>query len=197
MSFKTKRELTGYASRGGIKLAHALKYFNLDVKDKIAIDVGASTGGFTDCLLKAGVKKVYAIDVGYGILDYSLRCDKRVKVIERENFRYTKFETIGELVDLITIDVSFISLKKIIPNAINFLKHGGALLILIKPQFEAMREEVPNGGIITNEKIIDRIVLDIKQFCEGLNLIKKGQTEIPIIEKRKNREISMYLVLEK
>jgi 23S rRNA (cytidine1920-2'-O)/16S rRNA (cytidine1409-2'-O)-methyltransferase len=196
MPFKTKRELTGYASRGGIKLAHALKYFNIDANNKIALDIGASTGGFTDCLLKAGAKKVYAIDVGYGILDYALRCDKRVKVIERENFRYTKFKTIGELVDLITIDVSFISLEKIIPNAINFLKNMGELIILIKPQFEARREEVPKGGIITNEKIIDRIVLDIKQFCENLNLANKGQTEIPIIEKGKNKEIIMYLIKE-
>jgi 23S rRNA (cytidine1920-2'-O)/16S rRNA (cytidine1409-2'-O)-methyltransferase len=184
-----------FVSRGGIKLDYAIDFFNINVKDKIALDIGASTGGFTDCLLQYGAEKVYALDVGYGIIDYKLRCDKRVVVIERENFRYTKFETIGELVDLITIDVSFISLKKIIPNAINFLKKSGGIILLIKPQFEAKRGEVPKGGIIADQKIIDRIVLDIKNFCEKLNLTYINHSEIPVIEKRKNKEIMMYVKL--
>ncbi|MFC2072924.1 TlyA family RNA methyltransferase [Chloroflexota bacterium] len=135
-----------FVSRGGLKLDYVLDRFQLDVSAKVAADVGASTGGFTDCLLKRGAGRVYAIDVGYGQLDYRLRQDARVVVIERVNARYPI--TLPEKVDLVTIDVSFISVEKIIPPVAQLLKDRGYLLVLIKPQFEARREEVGKGGVI-------------------------------------------------
>jgi len=135
-----------YVSRGGIKLAHALDAFQMDVSGMVAADIGASTGGFTDCLLQRGAKRVYAIDVGYGQLDYKLRQDKRVVVMERTNARHPV--SLPEKVDLATLDLSFISVTKVIPAAIGLLKDRGTLLVLIKPQFEAKRGEVGKGGII-------------------------------------------------
>ncbi len=131
-----------YVGRGGIKLESALREFSIDVRDKVALDVGASTGGFTDCLLKHGAKRVYAVDVGYGQLDWKLRQDPRVRVLERTNARYLKPEDIGEPVDICTIDVSFISLTKIIPPLSQMIKRGGVLIALIKPQFEVGKGEV-------------------------------------------------------
>jgi len=143
-------KLTGkdipYVSRGGLKLEKAIKEFNINVKDKVAIDVGASTGGFTDCLLQYGVKKVYAVDVGYGQLAWKLRKDPRVVVIERKNIRYIKPSDIGEQVDIATIDVSFISLKLVLPAVKNLLKDNGEIIALIKPQFEIGKGEVGSEG---------------------------------------------------
>ena len=135
-----------FVGRGGIKLDYALDQFQLDVSSKVVADVGASTGGFTDCLLKRGASRVYAIDVGYGQIDDRLRRDKRVVVMDRVNARYPI--PLPEKVDLATIDVSFISVEKVIPSVVKLLKDNGYLLVLIKPQFEARREEVGKGGVI-------------------------------------------------
>ena len=140
------RQKPPFVSRGGIKLDHALDQFKIDVSGVVAMDVGASTGGFTDCLLKRGAGRVYAVEVGYGQLDYRLRVDPRVTVMERVNARY-RF-SLTEQVDLITMDVSFISLKKIIPTVAKLLKPGGRLVCLVKPQFEAWRSKVEKGGLV-------------------------------------------------
>jgi 23S rRNA (cytidine1920-2'-O)/16S rRNA (cytidine1409-2'-O)-methyltransferase len=135
-----------FVSRGGIKLDYALERFNIDVSNKVIADIGASTGGFTDCMLQRGARKIYAIDVGYGQLDYRLRKDTRVVVMERVNARYDM--ELQEKVDLATIDVSFISVEKVIPSVFRILKEGGNILVLIKPQFESRKEEVGKGGVI-------------------------------------------------
>ena len=130
-----------YVSRGGDKLVKALEVFEIDVKDKVIMDIGASTGGFTDCLLQHGARRVYAIDVGYGQLAWELRKNPKVVVMERTNIRYLDPDSVAELVDFATIDVSFISITKFMPHLLTFLKACGALIILIKPQFEAGREQ--------------------------------------------------------
>jgi 23S rRNA (cytidine1920-2'-O)/16S rRNA (cytidine1409-2'-O)-methyltransferase len=137
---------SAYVGRGGLKLEGALKEFELDVSGRAVLDVGASTGGFTDCLLKHGVGKVYAVDVGYGQLDYRLRNDPRVVVMERVNARYPF--RLPEMVDLATLDLSFISLQKVVPNVSGMVRGGGRLLALVKPQFEAGRREVGRGGVV-------------------------------------------------
>lgn len=140
-----------YVSRGGLKLEKALDYFGLDFENKTVLDVGASTGGFTDCALQNGAKKVFAVDVGYGQLAWKLRQDSRVVNIERKNARYLVFEDIGEEVDFVIIDVSFISLEKVIGAISPLLKEGGELVALIKPQFEAGREQVGKGVVKSPE----------------------------------------------
>ena len=145
-----------FVSRGGIKLEYALEQFRLDIDGKAAADIGASTGGFTDCLLKRGASRVYAIDVGYGQIDYRLRQEPRVVVMERVNARYPI--ALPEPVDLVTIDVSFISLEKIIPSVARLLKDGGDIIALIKPQFEAKRVEVGKGGIIRQPIVHARVL---------------------------------------
>ncbi len=152
----TMAEPPPFVSRGGLKLDYALDRFQLDVSSKVAVDVGASTGGFTDCLLKRGASRVYAIDVGRGQLDYHLRQDSRVVVMERVNARYPI--TLPERVDLVTMDVSFISVEKVIPSVVQLLKDSGYLLVLIKPQFEARREEVGKGGVIKQPIVHARVL---------------------------------------
>jgi 23S rRNA (cytidine1920-2'-O)/16S rRNA (cytidine1409-2'-O)-methyltransferase len=145
-----------FVSRGGIKLDYALEHFRLDVSAKVAADIGASTGGFTDCLLKRGASRVYALDVGYGQLDYRLRQDKRVVVMERVNARYPI--SLPEKVDMATIDLSFISVEKVIPSVANLLRDDGYLLVLLKPQFEARRNEVGKGGVIKHPLVHARVL---------------------------------------
>jgi 23S rRNA (cytidine1920-2'-O)/16S rRNA (cytidine1409-2'-O)-methyltransferase len=151
-----------YVGRGALKLESALKHFDIDVHGKIALDIGASTGGFTDCMLQRGADKVYAIDVGYGQLDWKLRNDSRVIVLERINARFLTRDQVQELVDICVIDVSFISLTLILPNALALLKPNGVILALIKPQFELQRSEVGKGGIVrdsrSHQKAQDKIV---------------------------------------
>jgi 23S rRNA (cytidine1920-2'-O)/16S rRNA (cytidine1409-2'-O)-methyltransferase len=175
-----------FVSRGGLKLDYALDQFKIDVSSKVIIDVGASTGGFTDCLLKRGAKRVYAIDVGYGQLDYRLRQDSRVVVMDRVNARYPI--TMPEKVDLATIDVSFISVEKIIPSVARMVKEGGILLVLIKPQFEARRNEVGKGGIIkqpgVHAHVLGRFIAWIVR--NGFRL--KGLVASPILGASGNRE---------
>lgn len=140
-----------YVSRGGYKLERALDAFGLDVSGLVAVDIGASTGGFTDCLLQRGAARVYAVDVGYGQLDWRLRSDPRVVVMERTNARY--LTSLPEPVDLATVDASFISLRLIIPPVARLLKEGGRMVVLIKPQFEAGREQVGKGGVVRNPDV--------------------------------------------
>ena len=141
-----------YVSRGGLKLEKAMECFNVKVKDKICMDIGASSGGFTDCMLQNGAAKVYAIDVGHGQLDWKLRNDSRVVVMEKTNIRYVTPIDIGEDIEFASIDVSFISLEKVLPAAFNLLKDAGEIVALIKPQFEAGREKVGKKGVVRERK---------------------------------------------
>lgn len=177
-----------YVSRGGLKLEAALREFHIDVSGKIVMDVGASTGGFTDCLLKSGAMRVYAVDVGYGQLNWSLRNDPRVAPIERTNIRYLDRNKLPEKVDLATIDVSFISLLKVVPKVMEFLKEGGEILALVKPQFEAGRGEVEKGGIIRDEKKRLHILNKVVEGLKELGLEVKGICTSPIKGQKGNVE---------
>ena len=182
-----------FVSRGGIKLDHALDQFQLDVSSKVVADVGASTGGFTDCLLKHGASRVYAIDVGYGQLDYRLRQDARVVVIERVNARYPI--TLPEKVDLATIDVSFISVEKVIPSVAQLLKDSGYLLVLIKPQFEARREEVGKGGVIKQSIVHARVLGRFIAWMIEHSFRLGGLVVSPILGASGNKEFFVLLKL--
>jgi len=182
-----------FVSRGGIKLDYALDQFQLDVTAKVAADIGASTGGFTDCLLQRGASRVYAIDVGYGQLDYRLRQDSRVVVMERVNARYPI--PLPEKVDLATIDLSFISLEKVLPSVAKLLKDDGYIIVLIKPQFEARREEVGKGGVIkqpiVHARVLGRFIAWIIEH--GFRL--KGLVASPIPGASGNKEFFALLRL--
>jgi len=182
-----------YVSRGGLKLKAALKGFNIDVRGKVAMDIGASTGGFTDCLLQHGVKRVYAIDVGYGQLDWRLRNDRRVILLERTNIRYLDREAIPEEVDLITIDVSFISLLKVIPKAMEFLSPRGEIIALIKPQFELQKKDVGKGGIVRDESKRLEAIERVRKGARQWNLEVRDVLESPIRGSKGNVEYFIYL----
>jgi 23S rRNA (cytidine1920-2'-O)/16S rRNA (cytidine1409-2'-O)-methyltransferase len=190
-------ETLPYVSRGGLKLEHAIKHFSIDIKDKVAIDIGASTGGFTDCLLQHGAKRVYAVDVGYGQLAWKLRTDPRVVAIERTNIRYMEREKIPEPVDIATVDVSFISLKLVIPKLLEFLKPSGEIVALIKPQFEVGKGEVEKGGIVRSEEKRTKAVENIKDSFESLSLKVIGVVESPIKGQKGNIEYLIYAKSEK
>ncbi|NLM96352.1 MAG: TlyA family RNA methyltransferase [Halanaerobiaceae bacterium] len=177
---RIKGEILPYVSRGGFKLEKALKVFSIDVKNREAIDIGASTGGFTDCLLQNGAARVYAVDVGYGQLAWKLRNDPRVEVIERTNFRYLTFEELPVKVSLIVIDVSFISLRLIIPPALQFLTDDGDIIALIKPQFEAGPERVGKNGLIKDKKVHIEVLKEIIEFFNSINLSIEGLDFSPI-----------------
>lgn len=182
-----------FVSRGGVKLEYALDQFQLDVSSRVVADIGASTGGFTDCLLKSGASRVYAVDVGYGQLDYRLRRDSRVVVMERMNARYPI--PLPEKVDLATMDLSFISVQKVIPSVAELLRDNAHLLVLIKPQFEAKREEVGKGGVI-KEPLVHATVLGrfIAWVVErGYRL--KGLVASPILGSEGNKEFFVLLKL--
>lgn len=166
-----KQKECPYVSRGGMKLEKAMARFDIDLKDKVAMDVGASTGGFTDCMLQNGAKKVYAIDVGYGQLDWKLRSDPRVESMERTNFRYLEFEKINEQVDFMVMDVSFISVTKLIDGMGLFLKPHAQAVVLIKPQFEAGKDKVGKHGIVKDEKVHKEVLENIMN-----TFIEKGWT---------------------
>ena len=183
-----KGEDNPYVSRGGLKLQEALKEFKVDVAGIVALDVGASTGGFTDCLLQGGARKVYALDVGYGQLAWKLREDKRVVVIERTNIRYYDGADLDEQIDLAVIDASFISLKIVLPPVLQLIGDKAQILALIKPQFEVRKEEVAKGGVVQDPAIHDRVVQDISGFCESLNLEINGTCISPVLGPAGNRE---------
>jgi 23S rRNA (cytidine1920-2'-O)/16S rRNA (cytidine1409-2'-O)-methyltransferase len=182
-----------YVSRGGLKLAHALDSFGLPVEGRAALDVGASTGGFTDCLLQQGARKVYAVDVGYGQLDHRLRQDPRVSVMEKRNARYP-FE-LPEPVDLVTIDVSFISLSLVIPPVATHLKAGCYIVALVKPQFEARKEEVGRGGVIKDPQVHARVLGRMIVWAVGQGLRVRNLCASPIFGDAGNREF--FLLLQK
>lgn len=167
-----------FVSRGGEKLAHALDVFELDVTGRVCADVGASTGGFTDCLLQNGAARVYAIDVGYGQIDYSLRQDSRVIVIERTNARY--LEALDEQVNFVCVDASFISLKILLPTIKNWLQPKADLVLLIKPQFEAGREDVGKGGVVRDPQTHKRVLTDVLSSIREIGFDIRGLTTSPI-----------------
>ncbi len=184
-----------YVSRGGLKLEKALKEFKIDVRNRIAMDIGASTGGFTDCLLQHGAAFVFAIDVGYGQLNWKLVTDDRVKNMEKANFRYLSMPEIGSFVDIIVIDVSFISLTKILQNCLTFLRSGGHLIALIKPQFEAGKENIRKGGIVNDPAIRSQVIESVKQHAESLSYEIKQIQPSPIQGKKSgNIEYLIHLV---
>jgi 23S rRNA (cytidine1920-2'-O)/16S rRNA (cytidine1409-2'-O)-methyltransferase len=181
-----------YVSRGGLKLESALRALQVDVRDRVCLDVGASTGGFTDCLLQHGARKVYAVDVGYGQLAWKLRQDDRVIVIERTNIRSLKPCAVPELVDLVTIDTSFISLKIVVPAVLPFISPSGAVLALIKPQFEAGKGNLGKGGVVSDGRLRDRIIDDLSAFFEHCGLVCSPAVPSPILGPKGNQE---YLIL--
>jgi len=182
-----------YVSRGGIKLAHALDQFQLEVKDRVAADIGASTGGFTDCLLQRGAAKVYAVDVGYGQLDYRLRQDPRVAVMERTNARYPI--ALPEKVDIITIDLSFISARKVIPSVARLLNEDGYIVLLFKPQFEAERKEVGRGGLVKDPALHARVLGRFIAWLVQSSYRLKGLIASPILGASGNREFFILIKL--
>ena len=183
-----------YASRGGLKLERALHSFQVNPQGGIALDVGASTGGFTDCLLQHGATKVYAVDVGYGQLAWKLRQDDRVIVLERTNFRHLAYEAIGEAVDLVVIDASFISLKLLLPKVREFLAPEGQVLALVKPQFEAGRKEVGKRGRVAEADVHERVLDELGTTAKALGFRTLGQCESPILGKKSgNREFFLHL----
>ncbi len=190
-----KGEDNPYVSRGGLKLKAALDHFGIRITGGIVLDVGASTGGFTDCLLQAGAARVYAVDVGYGQLAWKLRTDERVINIERTNIRYYSGEHIRDEIDLSTIDASFISLELVIPAVLRFLKRGSGLLALIKPQFEAGREEVGKKGVVRDEAVHRKVVEKIRDFCRGLGLEVVGTCDSPITGPAGNKEFFIYAIV--
>jgi 23S rRNA (cytidine1920-2'-O)/16S rRNA (cytidine1409-2'-O)-methyltransferase len=177
-----------YVSRGGIKLAAALDAFKVPVAGRVGLDVGASTGGFTDVLLMRGATRVFAVDVGHSQLDWKIRNDPRVVVRERVNARNLAFETVGEKVDLIVMDVSFISIEKILPALVPFAGPEADWITLIKPQFEVGREWVGKGGIVTSENARSEAVERVGRFGETLGLIRLGLIESPITGTQGNKE---------
>lgn len=177
-----------YVSRGGVKLHGALKNFSLDVTDTAVLDVGASTGGFTDCLLQAGARKVFALDVGYGQLAWKLREDPRVVVIERTNIRHYDGADLTEAPSLAVIDVSFISLKTVLPAVLALTAKTADILALIKPQFEAERDEVGPHGVVSDEAVHDRVLADIRRFCELQSLDVAGTCASPLLGPAGNKE---------
>ncbi|HVU06912.1 MAG TPA: TlyA family RNA methyltransferase [Verrucomicrobiae bacterium] len=182
-----------YVSRGGYKLEHALKEFQLNVNGLTAIDLGASTGGFTDCLLQNGAAKVFAVDVGQGQLAWKLRKDKRVVIMERTNARHLKIEQMPQPfapVDLVVIDCSFISLKKILPTAVALLKVNGKIVALIKPQFEAGKAEADKGrGVISDAAVHERVLWELREFVSAqTGLCWRNVVESPLLGPAGNKE---------
>lgn len=183
-----------YVSRGGLKLEHGLAFFDIDVTGAACIDVGASTGGFTDCLLQRGAGSVHAVDVGYGQLAWKLRIDERVTVIERANIRYLAAEAFPFLFDLAVIDVSFISLKIVVPVVRCFVKPGGRILALVKPQFEVGKDRVGKGGVVKDEALHQSVLWDLERFfADHCGLSCMGTTPSPVRGPRGNIEFLMLL----
>jgi 23S rRNA (cytidine1920-2'-O)/16S rRNA (cytidine1409-2'-O)-methyltransferase len=185
-----------YVSRGGVKLAHALDVFGIDVSDRLALDIGASTGGFTDVLLHRRARRVVALDVGHGQLDWKLRSDARVTVIERVNARMLTADQLppdARVFTIVTIDVSFISLRLVLPVVPPLLDAGGDVVVLVKPQFEAGRAEIGKGGIVRDDNVRQRVVAEVAQSALALGLERIGTVESPIPGMEGNREILMHL----
>jgi len=183
-----------YVSRGGIKLAAGLDFFNLSPEGFVCADIGASTGGFTDCLLQRGAAKVYAIDVGYGQLAWKLRQDERVVVLERTNARHLQPGDLPRELDFAVIDASFISLRMLVPPLLSFFSNLVSLVALIKPQFEVNRDKVSKGGVVKDTALHEKTIADITDFAGSLGLKSLGVTPSPILGPKGNREFLIYLV---
>lgn len=187
-----RRQEHQYVSRGGLKLSHALDHFKIAPSNLACLDVGASTGGFTDCLLQHGAKFVYAVDVGYGQLDWKLRKDQRVKVLERTHARDLNREHVPEDIDILVADVSFISLAKILSVSIQFLTKNAQMILLVKPQFEAKKEDVEAGGIVKNPAIHKEVCDRIADTVAALGFEIQGVIESPILGPHGNVEFLLY-----
>lgn len=190
---RIRGEVNPYVSRGGLKLKGAIEALGISVRDLVALDVGASTGGFTDCLLQAGAAKVYAVDVGYGQLAWKLRTDPRVVSIERTNIRNYNGAGIADGIDVAVIDASFISLKLVIPPVLGLIKAGALLIALVKPQFEVGKGEVGKRGVVRDPELHERVVGEIETFCRGLGLQVLGTCVSPITGPAGNREFFIGL----
>jgi 23S rRNA (cytidine1920-2'-O)/16S rRNA (cytidine1409-2'-O)-methyltransferase len=185
-----------YVGRGGVKLAHAVETFGVDVAGRLALDVGASTGGFTDVLLRRGARRVVALDVGHGQFDWTLRQDPRVDVLERVNARTLTPDQLppdARAFDLVSVDVSFISLTQILPALVPLLRPGADVIALVKPQFEAGRGEVGKGGIVRDPAVHARVVEDVAAAADRLGLVRAGTTDSPITGAEGNREFFLHL----
>ncbi len=191
-----KQDDNPFVSRGGLKLEKALKTIPVSVKGMTCLDIGASTGGFTDCLLQYGAKKVYAVDVGYGQFDWSLRQDLRVVVIERTNIRHMPYEVINEKVDVVVADTSFISLKVVIPSAEKFMRDNTKVLALIKPQFEAGKNNVGKGGVIKDPEIRKKVIQDLKDFFKEREYQVNQVVPSPISGPKGNIEYIIFLTFK-
>jgi 23S rRNA (cytidine1920-2'-O)/16S rRNA (cytidine1409-2'-O)-methyltransferase len=182
-----------YVSRGGLKLEKALHDFGINIECFVCLDVGASTGGFTDCLLQHGAGSVYAVDVGYGQLAWNLRKDPRVVVIERTNIRHMTAESLPGLVDLVTIDVSFISLKIVVPAVLKFMKEDARIFALIKPQFEVGRGKVGKGGVVRDPALHEAVINELTDFFIKKNLFCHSIITSPILGPKGNKEFFISL----
>ncbi len=183
-----------YVSRGGLKLEAGLDHFKIDPSGYVCADIGASTGGFTDCLLKRGARKVYAIDVGYGQLAWELRQDPRVVVMERTNARHLSPGDLDEPLDLAVIDAAFISLKLLLPPLLPLFAKQVAILALIKPQFEVGKGKVGKGGVVRDEALHQEVIEEILRFAQSLGLSSRGVIPSPILGPKGNKEFLVHLV---
>lgn len=193
VELRVKGDHGPFVSRGGLKLQGALDAFAVSVENLVALDVGASTGGFTDCLLQRGARKVYALDVGYGQLAWKLQTDPRVVAIERTNIRSYTGAGITDAIDMAVIDASFISLRKVAPSAAGLVREGGALICLVKPQFEVARGEVGEGGVVRDPLLHERTLEELAGFCRAIGLDVLGRCDSPITGPAGNREFFLYL----
>jgi 23S rRNA (cytidine1920-2'-O)/16S rRNA (cytidine1409-2'-O)-methyltransferase len=187
------KSVAPYVSRGGLKLEKALRHFDINVMGKVALDVGASTGGFTDCLLSRGASRVYSVDVGYGQLDWKLRKDARVLVLEKTNIRYLEPANLPSVADIATIDVSFISLRLVLPKVKSLLRPGGEIVALIKPQFEVGKGKVGKGGVVRCHDEHMRVIEEIKEVASVLGFVIAGITESPLLGPKGNKEFLIHL----
>lgn len=185
-----KIEIPKYVSRAGLKLEKALDHFGIDVTGLTVLDAGLSTGGFSDCLLQQGAKKIYGVDVGYGQVHEKIKADPRVIVLERTNLR--ELEKLDELVDLVTLDLSFISVLKVMDAVTKLLKPNGQLVVLIKPQFEAERHEVGKGGIVKDEAVHQKVIGAVTSDIEKYGFALQGVIESPITGTQGNKEFLAY-----
>lgn len=190
--FELTAQTDKFVCRAGYKLEKALDHFGIDVKDLTILDAGLSTGGFTDCLLQRGAKKVYGVDVGYGQVHEKIRHDNRVVVMERTNLRH--LEELPEQVDLITLDLSFISVLKVMDSVCMLLKTPGQLVVLIKPQFEADRADISRGGLVKDPTVHERVIQKVAYGLAGYGFVCKGVIESPILGATGNKEFLGYFV---
>ncbi len=192
-SLEVRSDPIPYVSRGGLKLAHAIETWQISVEGFTCLDIGASTGGFTDCLLQNGAAKVYSVDSGTNQLDWKLRSDPRVVSMEKTNFRYLTEQEIPEPIDFACADVSFISLEKVLPPARALLRKGAQMVCLVKPQFEAGRELVGKNGVVRDPKVQEAVLNRISAFCEEIGFTKLGHTDSPILGAKGNKEFLLWI----